>query len=61
MLGASAGGIEALVALFARLPSDLQAALAVVLHRSRTFEGRLEEVLGRERRYRYGKPTRGTD
>jgi two-component system chemotaxis response regulator CheB len=47
VIGASAGGIEALVALFARLPSDLQATLAVVLHRSPTFEGRLAEVLGR--------------
>lgn len=47
VIGASAGGVEALMALFARLPAELEAVVAVVLHRSRVHESRLAEVLGR--------------
>ena len=47
VVGASAGGVETLRALFARLPADLEASVAVVLHRSRMHESRLAEVLGR--------------
>jgi two-component system chemotaxis response regulator CheB len=46
-IGASAGGVEALVGLFARLPRTLPAAIAVVLHRSPAFESQLAAVLGR--------------
>lgn len=46
VIGASAGGVTALRELFAKLPSDLEAALAVVLHRSPVAETRLASVLG---------------
>lgn len=46
-VGASAGGIQALTELFAKLPARLPAAIAVVLHRSPHFEGKLPGVLGR--------------
>lgn len=47
VIGASAGGVEALMALFAKMPADIPAAIAVVLHRSRVQETRLAAVLGR--------------
>jgi two-component system chemotaxis response regulator CheB len=47
VVGASAGGVETLIALFGRLPADLEAVVAVVLHRSRVHQSRLAEVLGR--------------
>jgi two-component system, chemotaxis family, protein-glutamate methylesterase/glutaminase len=46
-LGASAGGIEALIGIFGRLPPELPATLAVVLHRSPSFASTLAAVLGR--------------
>jgi two-component system chemotaxis response regulator CheB len=47
VIGASAGGVEALIHLLAKLPADVPARLAVVLHRSPYFETRLPQVLGR--------------
>jgi len=47
VLGASAGGVHALIELFEALPADLPAAVAVVLHRSPVHEGVLDRVLGR--------------
>ena len=46
-IGASAGGVEALIELFERLPGSLPAALAVVLHMSPLFDSRLATVLAR--------------
>lgn len=46
-IGASAGGVEAIIQLFAKLPPTLPAAIATVLHRSPVFETRLAKVLGR--------------
>jgi two-component system, chemotaxis family, protein-glutamate methylesterase/glutaminase len=46
VIGASAGGISALRELFAKLPSHLEAAIAVVVHRSPVAETRLAPVLG---------------
>lgn len=46
-IGASAGGIEALMHLFSKLPPRLPAAIAVVVHRSPVAETRLPSVLGR--------------
>lgn len=46
VIGASAGGVEALQALFSQLPATLPAVIAVVIHRSPLFESRLPFVLG---------------
>jgi len=46
VVGASAGGVTALRELFAKLPVDMEAAIAVVLHRSPVVEGALPSVLG---------------
>ena len=46
VIGASAGGVEALQALLAQLPRTLPAVVAVVIHRSPMFESRLPFVLG---------------
>jgi two-component system chemotaxis response regulator CheB len=47
MIGASAGGVQALTSLFSGLPGDLPAVVAVVLHRSPFHESMLPVVLGR--------------
>jgi two-component system chemotaxis response regulator CheB len=46
VIGASAGGVEALGELLANLPADLPAAIAITLHR-RPVRSPLAEVLGR--------------
>lgn len=46
VIGASAGGVVALRELFAKLPGDLDPAIAVVLHRSPLMESSLTRVLG---------------
>jgi two-component system chemotaxis response regulator CheB len=47
VIGASAGGVEALTRLFARLPPGLPAEIAVVLHLSPTSASALPSVLAR--------------
>jgi two-component system, chemotaxis family, protein-glutamate methylesterase/glutaminase len=47
VIGASAGGVEALKAVAARLPSDLPAAICVVLHIAPTSTSALAGILGR--------------
>ena len=46
VLGASAGGVTALRELFAKFPSDMESAIAVVLHRSPVAQSALAPVLG---------------
>ena len=46
-IGASAGGVEALRALFTHLPADTAAAFLVVLHIPPSAPSHLEQVLGR--------------
>lgn len=46
VLGASAGGVSPLRELLAKLPADIEAAIAVVLHRSPVVASALAAVLG---------------
>ena len=47
VVGASAGGVEALTTLAAGLPADLDAAICVVLHLYAGAESRLADILAR--------------
>ncbi len=47
VVGTSAGGVEALTVLVAGLPSDLPAAVFVVLHMPETAESHLAQILNR--------------
>jgi two-component system, chemotaxis family, protein-glutamate methylesterase/glutaminase len=47
MVGASAGGIEALIEVLRRLPAALPAVIGVALHRNPHVESQLAAVLGR--------------
>jgi two-component system, chemotaxis family, protein-glutamate methylesterase/glutaminase len=58
-IGASAGGVEALIALFEKLPSDLPATIAVVIHRPAYHASILAEVLDRRASLRVTEPTDG--
>lgn len=46
LIGASAGGVEAIGKVLAGLPKDLKAAIAVTLHRSPAHASLLTDVLG---------------
>jgi two-component system chemotaxis response regulator CheB len=58
-IGASAGGIEALMGLLSMLPSDVPAVIAVVLHRSPYAASYLAEVLERSTGRRMVEPVDG--
>jgi two-component system chemotaxis response regulator CheB len=47
VVGASAGGVEALTTLAAGLPEDLDAAICVVLHLPASAESRLADIISR--------------
>ena len=47
VVGASAGGVQALMHLLSKLPADLPAIVGIVLHRTPYHETRLPWVLGR--------------
>ena len=60
VIGASAGGIEALQNLLAPLPSDLPAAILVVLHTSGRSGSLLPQILGRATPLKASHPEDGT-
>jgi two-component system chemotaxis response regulator CheB len=47
VIGASAGGVQALMHLLSKMPGDLRAIIGIVLHRAPYHETRLPWVLGR--------------
>lgn len=47
VIGASAGGIDAIIQVLSRLPPDLPAAILIVQHLSSNYQSRLPELLGR--------------
>ncbi len=47
VIGASAGGVDAILQLVASLPSDLRAAVFITIHQFERGEGMLPEVLNR--------------
>src|SRR5690349_16595555 len=51
-IGASAGGIEALLRLLADIPSDLDAAVAIAVHTPENSPSVLPRILGRKHRQR---------
>ena len=57
VIGASAGGIEALRELVAGLPADFPAAIAIVLHTSPQSPGVLPEILSRSGPLKAVSPT----
>ena len=52
VIGASAGGVEALKQLFSELPQELAAAIFVVLHVSPTYRSILPDILNRSGKVR---------
>jgi two-component system chemotaxis response regulator CheB len=60
VVGASAGGVEALRSLFAKLPAHLPAAVCVVIHRSPYHASRLAALFGRGAALPVVEPTDGT-
>jgi two-component system chemotaxis response regulator CheB len=61
VIGASAGGVEALSGLVAGLPADLRAALFIVLHLSPHDESQLPEILSRAGALRAAKAQDGDE
>jgi two-component system chemotaxis response regulator CheB len=60
VIGASAGGVEALTTLLTKLPPDLPASVAIVLHRSPYYGGSiLPKVLGRRAVIAVREPAHG--
>jgi len=58
-IGASAGGVEALIGLFEKLPASLPAVVAVVIHRHPRHESQLADVLNRHSLLRVVEPADG--
>jgi two-component system chemotaxis response regulator CheB len=58
-IGASAGGFQALTGLLSRIPEDIPAVIALVLHRSPYSQGALAMVLERLTGRRFFEPTGG--
>jgi two-component system chemotaxis response regulator CheB len=59
VVGASAGGVQALMQLLETLSPELQAALGIVLHRSPFYETQLPAVLGRHAAIKVAEPEDG--
>lgn len=59
MIGASAGGIRAVIEVLSRLPADLPAFLGVVIHRGDRSPSNWSQVLGSKTKLRVVEPADG--
>ena len=59
VIGASAGGISAVIELLSRLPADIPAFLGVVIHRGATDSGSWAGVIGTKTKLSVVEPTDG--
>jgi two-component system, chemotaxis family, protein-glutamate methylesterase/glutaminase len=59
VIGASAGGIEALTKILSQLPSDLSAVIGIVIHRSPIYNLNLAMVLARKATISMKEPDHG--
>jgi two-component system, chemotaxis family, protein-glutamate methylesterase/glutaminase len=59
VVGASAGGIRAVIELLSRLPADLPAFVGVVIHRGAASLSNWSDVLGGKTKLRVVEPTDG--
>jgi two-component system, chemotaxis family, protein-glutamate methylesterase/glutaminase len=60
VVGASAGGIRAVIELLSRLPADLPAFMGVVIHRGTASRPSWSEVIGMKTGLKVVEPTNGT-
>jgi two-component system, chemotaxis family, protein-glutamate methylesterase/glutaminase len=59
VVGASAGGVRAVIEMLSRLPADLPAFMAVVIHRGADSTSSWADVLGRKTNLRVIEPAHG--
>ena len=59
VVGASAGGIRAVIEILARLPADLPAFIGVVIHRGARAPSDWSDMLGKKAKLRVVEPTDG--
>jgi two-component system chemotaxis response regulator CheB len=59
VIAASAGGVAALIDLFARLPVDFPASIVIIQHRAATKASLLDEILRRRTKLRVETATAG--
>jgi len=59
VMGASAGGIEAVIEILSRLPEDLPAFIGVVIHRGDKSASNWSQMLGKKTKLRVVEPASG--
>lgn len=59
VVGGSAGSLTVIFTILERLPPKLGALLAIVMHRSPTYDGQLVHLLGRRSHLPVGEPSDG--
>ncbi len=59
VIGGSAGSLRVIFTILGRLPPHLEALVAIVMHRSPTYEGQLVQLLGRRSQLPVSEPAHG--
>lgn len=60
VIGASAGGIHAVIQLLSRLPADLPASICIVIHRGSRSPANWSEMLGQQAKLVVTEPHSGS-